>query len=82
LRDAALDTQTLVLAQQERGRRQPHPVRGDGLQPGIGRARPGEQRDVRGLGVPPQTHHPRHVRAVQVGVDQPGPLPLGGERQG
>jgi len=44
LRHVTLDGQGLVLAEQERGRRELHPVLGDGLQPGIRRARPGEQR--------------------------------------
>ena len=42
----------------------------------------GEQRHVRRLGTPPQAHHARHVRAVQVGVDQAGARPLRGQRQG
>jgi hypothetical protein len=75
LGDTAAHGQGLVLAEQEGRRRQLHPVLAHGLQPGIGRARPGEQRDTRGFGAPPQTHHARHVRTVQVGVDQAGPVP-------
>jgi hypothetical protein len=57
-------------------------VLADHLQAGTGRAGPGKQRDVAGLGPPSQAHHPGHVRTVQVGVDQAGAVPLRGQGQG
>ena len=82
LGDAAGDAQALVLAEQERCRSELDPVLADHLQPGVGRAGPGEQRDVTRLGPPPQAHHPRYVRTVKVGVDQAGAVPLRGQGQG
>jgi hypothetical protein len=78
---ASLGISPLVLAEQQRRRGELHAVLAHGLQAGIRRARPGEQRDVGRLGLAPQAHHPGHVGAVKVRVHQAGPLPLGGQRQ-
>jgi len=82
LGDAALDGQGLVLAQQERCGRELHAVPAHRLEPGTGRTGPGEQGHPRRLGLPAQAHHARHVRAVQVGVDQARAAAPVGQRQG